>query len=178
MTPQQYKNFVTTFENFMKDEGFESLHASQSFDEQNDEPFFSGMPCDCCQREGMAGNRYYAVGLEKNENSEGYTGHNVEICHDCLYFAEYGKLDDATMQEIEEQEKSANVEIPEIDINLGACTVEELEAYHKAFTGLASYAQTKAKAMRARVDGRINAALLDEEDCEAIYKRLPDAAKW
>lgn len=57
-------------------------------------------------------------------------------------------------------------------------TVEELEAFYKAFSGLASYAQTKAKAMRARVDGRINAALLDEEDCEVIYKRLPDAAKW
>lgn len=61
------------------------------------EPFFSSRPCDCCARP-LAGNREYAAGY----NSEVKAVYVYRVCTDCIYFAEYGQLDDTTMLGIEE----------------------------------------------------------------------------
>jgi hypothetical protein len=54
------------------------------------ESFFSWSPCDCCG--GLAGNRYECDGYnEKTKEVEEYSC----ICEDCVYYAEYGRLDDA-----------------------------------------------------------------------------------
>ena len=60
------------------------------------EPYFSWSSCECCGS-SLGGDRYHANGINK------YT-HEVncyEICPDCLYYAEYGQLDDMTMMKIE-----------------------------------------------------------------------------
>jgi hypothetical protein len=43
---------------------------------------------------------------------------------------------------------------------------------------LAHYADTKASAMQHRSRGNIEAALLYEDLCERIYRRLPEHCRW
>ena len=62
------------------------------------EPYFSWHHCECCGRpEG--GNRYDCDGYnEIMKEVEKYA-----VCEDCLYYAEYGQLDDMTMIEINKE---------------------------------------------------------------------------
>ncbi len=64
-----------------------------------DEPSFSRSPCEVCGS-GLGGDRYVAHAVEQR-----FEPHNVilhfDICGDCVYFIEYGRLDDTTMAEIE-----------------------------------------------------------------------------
>lgn len=173
MTSQQYREFQEKFAEFMRVNHFDSLHFT------DEEGFFSHMPCDCCNRKKSAGTRYTVTGLTETNHGVGIMSvETFDICQDCVYFAEYGKLDDATMQEIEMQEKSKIAEIQKLGINLDDCTAEELTEFCKMFRTLADYAQAKAIAMNHREQGRINAAINYEKDCEIIYNRLPDSAKW
>lgn len=58
---------------------------------------FSWHACECCKhREG--GNRYHATGWSATDKK----AYCFEVCMDCVYYAEYSKLDDKTMLEIEE----------------------------------------------------------------------------
>lgn len=59
------------------------------------EPHFSWSTCDICARD-QGGDRETAHGIY-----DGRTIH-LNICTDCVYFNEYGKLDDMTMMELEE----------------------------------------------------------------------------
>lgn len=43
---------------------------------------------------------------------------------------------------------------------------------------LASYAEAKARAIRLRLDGEMDQALLAEADANGIYRRLPVWARW
>lgn len=61
-----------------------------------DEPFFSNRPCDCCKTY-LAGNRCHATGYNPEEKQI----QEYDVCEDCVYYAEYGQLDDQTMMEIE-----------------------------------------------------------------------------
>lgn len=87
-------------------------------------------------------------------------------------------------------------------VNLDGESVEALESFavyrgstearlgHLLFTGVskstrdrairlcAHYADLKARAMRARMDGRVSVALAYEGDCERLYARLPKVARW
>ena len=60
------------------------------------EPYFSWLPCDICYRP-LGGDRYPAHYID-NENEIVH----LNICSDCYYYIEYGRLDDLTMMEIEE----------------------------------------------------------------------------
>lgn len=77
----------------MKSEGITNLSST------SEEPFFSWHACECCGS-SLGGNR---------ENCNGYNPTTKEIkeyeyiCDDCIYYAEYGRLDDMTMQEIEKE---------------------------------------------------------------------------
>lgn len=66
------------------------------------EPSFSWKPCECCGS-ALGGDRYIATGIL---NDDPILGKNVmfeySICVDCMYYIEYGRLDDMTMMEIEE----------------------------------------------------------------------------
>jgi hypothetical protein len=63
------------------------------------EPHFSWRSCDCCQRpEG--GDREFATGWNPTTQEV----QEYSVCTDCAYYAEYGRLDDMTMLEIERSE--------------------------------------------------------------------------
>lgn len=87
MTHTEYETFRASFDEFMMVEGLANLSTISK------EPYFSWRPCDCCKRT-LGGNRYDANGYNPvtKEVQDGY-----RICEDCMYYAEYGKLDDMSM---------------------------------------------------------------------------------
>ncbi len=95
MTKQEYAAYQATVAEFFS-HGLNNLSA-KSDDNGTMEPFFSWHPCQCCG-DPLGGDRY---------ECDGYNGRTKEvekyeyICTDCMYYAEYGQLDDTTMWEIE-----------------------------------------------------------------------------
>lgn len=66
--------------------------------EVNNEPHFSHYPCECCRRH-LGGDRHTCYGY--NPTTKEVCG-PYSVCQDCVYYAEYGRLDDQTMQEMGE----------------------------------------------------------------------------
>ena len=62
-----------------------------------DAPSFSWRPCECCGSR-LGGDRYHTTGF----NPEMKEVYEYEICEDCLYYAEYRRLDDMTMMDMED----------------------------------------------------------------------------
>ena len=96
MNREEYKDFEDRVERFFGVEGITNL---SSIDPES-EAYFSTRPCNCCQRH-QQGNR---------EDANGYNPTTKEIyeysvCIDCLYYVEYGRLDDMTMLDLEGQEE-------------------------------------------------------------------------
>lgn len=60
------------------------------------EPHFSKYPCDCCGST-LGGNRTKYVGVTST-----YERYDFTICDNCVYYNEYGRLDDTTMLEIKD----------------------------------------------------------------------------
>jgi hypothetical protein len=58
------------------------------------EPYFSWRACDCCNRR-LGGNREVYSFPTIDDRIQ------AEICCDCVYYLEYGQLDDMTMLGIE-----------------------------------------------------------------------------
>jgi hypothetical protein len=58
--------------------------------------YFSWRACDCCDRP-LGGSRYHATGYHPASR----TILCYNICLDCMYYMEYGRLDDTTMWEVE-----------------------------------------------------------------------------
>lgn len=93
MTRAEYDTYVAYFNGFMAREGLQNL--SLRLDCQ--EPYFSWGYCEVCGRpEG--GDRYDCNGWSERDKEV----KEFVACEDCVYFAEYGRLDDTTMQELEE----------------------------------------------------------------------------
>lgn len=96
MTKLEYAAYEQAVANFMEREGLGNL-STVADENGSSESHFSWLPCDCCGRK---------EGGER-ENCNGYNPSNqivkgdYSICLDCVYYAEYGRLDDATMREIE-----------------------------------------------------------------------------
>ena len=66
------------------------------------EPYFSWRTCDCCGR-NLGGDRVDVIGWIKGARDNGFTDDykwSGAICVDCLYFLEYGQLDDMTMMDV------------------------------------------------------------------------------
>lgn len=63
------------------------------------EPYFSWRRCDCCGS-SLGGDREFATGWNPITRQV----YEYSIFTDCAYYAEYGRLDDTTMLEIEESE--------------------------------------------------------------------------
>lgn len=95
MTKQEYADYEATVAEFFS-HGLNNLSTKESCHE----PFFSWSPCQCCGTH-LGGDRY---------ECDGYNGQTKEveeyncICQDCVYYAEYGCLDDQTMLDIEASE--------------------------------------------------------------------------
>jgi len=112
MTREEYEKYCADFERGTKGLEFLSSGASHNCGECNPEglteeefghdhdPWFSASPCDICG--GLAGNREPAHGWLKMDNGTEELCH-IDICVDCVYFMEYGQLDDMTMLDMEEE---------------------------------------------------------------------------
>lgn len=95
MNAREYKEYCSTVNAFFKREGITNLTAIAD-DDGDVEAHFSSRNCDCCDRP-LGGDREDCEG--STESGEVF---EYSICLDCVYFAEYGRLDDQTMMEIED----------------------------------------------------------------------------
>lgn len=97
MNKREYEEYEESVKDFFKKEGINCL--SQM--DMEVEPYFSSSYCEVCNRY-FGGDRYDCSGYNPiiKQVQEDY-----EVCSDCLYYAEYGRLDDMTMGDIEQSEK-------------------------------------------------------------------------
>lgn len=120
-TREDYELYKQAVERFFEREGV--LNLSPEYDEDGDCPeYFSWRPCDCCGRP-LGGTRIDCSGWHPYKSpflrrvlesvlwllcdflSKRLTPIRAALkysaCADCVYYCEYGRLDDATMLEIE-----------------------------------------------------------------------------
>ena len=74
---------------------YETEHPGDCDCEEYIEPYFSWDSCDCCGST-LGGDRYDVDTYSKRDNEV----LEFSICSDCLFFAEYGQLDDMTMMDL------------------------------------------------------------------------------
>ena len=94
MTKKQYREYCERVESFMKSEGINGFSPPQieGEEERAIESFFSWRSCECCKcPEG--GMRQDVISFSEVDNKI----HEYVICEDCIYYTEYGQLDDTTM---------------------------------------------------------------------------------
>lgn len=107
MTKEEYVEYVNSVNDFFKREGIINLSPEAGDHADHDcvicgetvgygEGYFSSQPCECCGSY-LGGTRYHATGYCPEINQ----GLCFEVCPDCIYFAEYGQLDDMTMLDME-----------------------------------------------------------------------------
>jgi len=97
MENQEYSEYKKSVASFFKREGITNL--SMECGEAEHEcvicgeivgcdPWFSWSSCECCGSR-LGGNRYHTTGY----HPESKQGLCYEVCVDCIYYAEYGKID-------------------------------------------------------------------------------------
>jgi hypothetical protein len=96
MTAKEYAAYEQAVADFFSREGVNGLTADAS--DGAHEPYFSWQPCDCCGT-NLGGGREDCSGYNPT-TKEVQTGYSV--CEDCLYYVEYGQLDDMTMMDMED----------------------------------------------------------------------------
>lgn len=95
MTRKEYAAYEAAVAEFFS----HGLHNLSAKSDENGacEPYFSWSPCSVCGQH-LGGDRY---------DCDGYNGETGEVeehdcvCGDCVYYAEYGRLDDMTMDSLE-----------------------------------------------------------------------------
>jgi hypothetical protein len=94
MTPKEYADYEQSVADFFEREGLNCLTEVG----RESEPYFSWRPCDCCGSR-LGGNRGDCNGYNPTtkEIQDGYA-----VCEDCIYYNEYGQLDDMTMLDMED----------------------------------------------------------------------------
>lgn len=97
MNKKQYDVYVKRFNEFMDNEDINCLNQQDNDDSYH--AFFSWESCDVCGT--RSGSRYICNGYNPTTRQIQY---DYCVCQDCVYFAEYGRLDDMTMLEIEDSE--------------------------------------------------------------------------
>jgi len=100
----QYLDYQSRVASFIATEGLTHLSTGcipygqpdgQQEDNQDGEPWFSCRPCDMCGCT-LGGHREYLFGKDVSQEICQFT-----ICEDCVYYVNYGRLDDQTMARIE-----------------------------------------------------------------------------
>ena len=91
MNREKYKEYKANVAHFFEKEGLTNLSST------GDETTFSWGSCECCGS-NLGGRRHTAAGYAP-ETREVF---EYEVCDDCLYYLEYGRLDDQTMMDMEE----------------------------------------------------------------------------
>jgi hypothetical protein len=99
MTAAEYDDYVWRVNDFMERERINCLNPEIADEDTGEwiESCFSRHDCECCQRP-LAGARVECGGY--NPTTKEVQG-GYQVCHDCVYFATYGKLDDDTMWQVE-----------------------------------------------------------------------------
>lgn len=107
MTPEQYADYEKRFGEVMADyDGFSSgswmqvcseCPSDADYDDgicYEAESYFSWHRCDICDS---------SLGGSRSDSHAFYNGAliHLRVCSDCVYYAEYGQLDDQTMLELE-----------------------------------------------------------------------------
>lgn len=94
-TQADYAEYQKRVADFFTREGITNLSAIPDKDGDS-HPYFSWRPCDCCGRP-LGGDREDCNGYNPTTKQvqDGYA-----VCVDCLYYAEYGTLDDQTMLDL------------------------------------------------------------------------------
>lgn len=120
MTKQEYADYEAAVAEFFAREGIANLSTGHyqcpdckvDFDDGGNcpqcgadqecvnEPYFSWRCCDCCGS-SLGGNREFATGFNPTTREV----QEYSICEDCAYYAEYGRLDDTTMLEVENMQR-------------------------------------------------------------------------
>lgn len=110
MTQTGYNDYQTRVAAFFEREGINTLsngsidhnygglcdsedHSHDSNGDYEPEPYFSWHACDCCGST-LGGDREDCIGY--NPTTKQIQG-NYSVCVDCIYYNEYGQLDDTTM---------------------------------------------------------------------------------
>lgn len=92
MTRAEYADYEATVAEFFKANGIENLSRT----EECEEAYVSSHTCECCG-DSQQGMRLDASGYNRERDEI----LSFVICEDCEYFAEYGRLDDTTMDELD-----------------------------------------------------------------------------
>jgi hypothetical protein len=94
MTKEEYAAYEARVAKFFS-HGLRNLSVKA---DENDviESYFSWHSCECCG-DTLGGNRYDCDGY----NSVTKEIEEYSVCEDCVYYAEYGRLDDTTMWNLE-----------------------------------------------------------------------------
>jgi Tfp pilus assembly protein PilV len=95
MNKEEYENYQKKVAAFFQREGINNLSTKENCNES----FFTWSRCECCA--GLPGDRYEASGFNPTTKEI----MEYQVCSDCIYYAEYGQLDDSTMLEIEKETK-------------------------------------------------------------------------
>ena len=91
MTKDEYTAYEKTVKDFFDSEGINCLS------DNTIESYESETACDCCNTH-LFGKRYDASGYNPKTNE----ALKYSVCFDCLYYAQYGQLDDMTMMDMED----------------------------------------------------------------------------
>jgi len=96
-TLEDYQTYQAAVESFFEGEGITNLSScsDEDCDDCGGEPHFSWSWCDCCNRD-LGGDRHHATGWNPTLREV----QEYRVCSDCVYYAEYGELDDCTMLEV------------------------------------------------------------------------------
>ena len=90
-----YESYKAEFAAFMANEGLSNLTSdSDNADE------FSTYPCDVCG-ERRGGQRCQATGYAPGPDHRLPVVNEYTVCVDCMLFAEYGKIDDMSMMDLD-----------------------------------------------------------------------------
>jgi len=93
MTKKEYEIYEQRFQDFMERMDLNNL-STKSDENGNCEPYFTWRRCDVCG--GLAGDRYDCNGYSPTNGII----EDIQACPDCVYYAEYGQLDDMTMMDM------------------------------------------------------------------------------
>lgn len=106
-TAADYGVYCERVRDFLEREGLDTLSTTPNVNGY-EESYFTWWPCDCCRRP-LGSDQYTCSGYNPatREVQEGY-----EVCVDCVYYIEYGQLDDSTMWCIRKDEERQQREAP------------------------------------------------------------------
>ena len=98
MKYEEYQAYEKRVKSFFEKHGLNNLSCNYNDETGDPESFFSHNPCDCCGTK-LGGTRYECNGYSETEKD---VLDFACVCEDCVYYAEYGQLDDMTMMEIKD----------------------------------------------------------------------------